>query len=91
MSDQSPDESSPNDPPTEIPEAVVQLSPSCCSVYLLLEEHGPLTQQAIVRTGLKRRTVRHALTRLEDGGLVASRPYVADSRQRLYDTVVAEE
>ena len=62
------------------------LPPSAKLVYLIVQETGPCTQADISdRAHLPRRTVRHALAKLEDAGLVESRPDVGDARQKLYN------
>lgn len=53
--------------------------------YILAEADEPLTQKAIIaRTRLSGRAVRGALSRLEDAGLVSTRPSLTDARQSLY-------
>lgn len=67
-------------------EAVQDLPPSAKLVYLILQEGGPLTQEDISdRSHLPRRTVRHALARLQEVSLIVSQPYLGDARQNLYD------
>ncbi len=54
-------------------------------MYTVLEHEGPLTQQDLVeRTRLAARTVRKALSRLEEEDAVDERVYLQDARQRLY-------
>lgn len=61
------------------------LPPSAKLVYKVLEYDGPLTQKRIVEeTMLSARTVRYALERLEDRGVVDEDIYFADARQSLY-------
>lgn len=65
---------------------VRDLPPSAKLVYLILQEVGPCTQANISdRTRLPCRTVRHALTQLQEVNLVKSRPYIGDARQNLYE------
>lgn len=67
-------------------EAILDLSPSSKFVYTMLFYHGPITQSDLVeRTGMPPRTVRHALTRLQQAtDRVEKRPYPSDARQDLY-------
>ncbi|MFB6069110.1 MAG: helix-turn-helix transcriptional regulator [Halobacterium sp.] len=61
------------------------LPPSAKLVFKVLEYDGPLTQKRIVEeTMLSARTVRYALERLEDRGVVDEDIYFADARQSLY-------
>jgi len=63
-----------------------ELPPSAKLVFKVLEYDGPLTQKRIVEESmLSARTVRYALERLEDCGLVDERIYFADARQSLYE------
>ncbi len=66
-------------------EAVRELPPSAKLVAKVLEYHGQMTQQELAtETMLPTRTVRYALTRLEDIGVVESRISFADARKRIY-------
>lgn len=66
--------------------------PSAKLVYKTLEYEGALTQgQLIEETLLAPRTVRHALTELEDRGVVREDVYFADARKRLYSLQVEIE
>ncbi len=59
--------------------------PSAKLVYKVLEYDGPLTQKQIVEESmLSARTVRYALERLEEIGMVDEGIYFADARQSLY-------
>jgi DNA-binding MarR family transcriptional regulator len=73
---------------TQLPhprDRVGDLGPSAKLVYTVLAHEGPLTQQALVeRTRLAARTVRKALSRLEEQDAVDERIYLQDARQRLY-------
>lgn len=61
------------------------LPPSAKLVYKVLEYDGPLTQKQIVNESmLSARTVRYALERLENIGIVNEDIYFADARQNLY-------
>lgn len=74
-------------------ENLADLPPSCKLVYIVLDEKGELTQKEICEESLlAQRTVRHALTRLVDIGLVEDRISFADARQRIYSlTTTGEE
>ncbi|WP_442908202.1 winged helix-turn-helix transcriptional regulator [Halobacterium sp. KA-6] len=68
------------------------LPPSAKLVYKVLEYDGPLTQKRIVEeTMLSARTVRYALERLEDRGVVDEDIYFADARQSLYQLTHEKE
>jgi len=59
--------------------------PSAKLVVKVLEYNGTLTQSELAdKTRLSSRTVRHALTQLEDVGVVVSEISLADARQNLY-------
>ncbi len=61
------------------------LPPSAKLVFKTLEYEGDLTQaQLTEETLLPSRTVRYALTRLEDEQFITSRISFADARQRVY-------
>ncbi len=67
-------------------ETIEDLPPSAKLVFKVLEYSGPLTQKGIVEESmLSARTVRYALERLEDIGLVEEGVYFADARQNLYE------
>jgi DNA-binding MarR family transcriptional regulator len=66
-------------------EAVHDLPPSAKLVYKVLEYNESLTQSQLAdRTLLPARTVRYALSRLEDIDAVDSRFSFSDARKRLY-------
>jgi DNA-binding MarR family transcriptional regulator len=66
-------------------EALNDLPPSAKLVAKVLEYNGTLSQSDIAdETLLPARTVRYALGRLEDHGVVESRHSFADARKRLY-------
>jgi len=72
-------------------EQLSDLPPSAKLVYKVLEYDGPLTQKQIVNESmLSPRTVRYAIERLDDVGVVNERVYFADARQSLYE-LAAEE
>jgi DNA-binding MarR family transcriptional regulator len=67
-------------------EGLADLPPSAKLVFKVLEYKGPLTQKGIVEESmLSARTVRYALERLDDIGLVEEDVYFADARQNLYE------
>jgi len=67
-------------------EAISDLPPSAKLVFKVLEYKGPLTQKGIVEESmLSARTVRYALERLEEVGVVEEDVYFADARQNLYE------
>ena len=67
-------------------EAISDLPPSAKLVFKVLEYKGPLTQKGIVEESmLSARTVRYALERLDEVGVVDEDVYFADARQNLYE------
>ena len=73
-------------------ETIADLPPSAKLVYKVLEYDGPLTQKGIVEESmLSARTVRYALERLEEVGVVDEDVYFADARQNLYELVVDDD
>lgn len=66
-------------------EAVRDLPPSAKLVAKILEYNDSLTQSELAdETLLPPRTVRYALNRLEEVGVVESRFSFADARKRIY-------
>jgi predicted transcriptional regulator len=66
-------------------ETLDDLPPSAKLVFKVLEYNGSLTQKGIVEESmLSARTVRYALERLENIGVVDEDVYFADARQNLY-------
>lgn len=64
------------------------LPPSAKLVVVVLEHEGQLTQQQLVaETLLSSRTVRYALTELEEIGAIETTINFADARQKLYSLV----
>jgi DNA-binding MarR family transcriptional regulator len=62
-----------------------ELPPSGKLVYKTLEYEGPLTQGQIASQSLlPARTVRYALSTLEQEGIVTEELYIQDARKRLY-------
>ena len=67
-------------------ERISDLPPSAKLVYKVLEYDGPLTQKGIVEESmLSARTVRYALERLDEVGVIQEDVYFADARQNLYE------
>jgi DNA-binding Lrp family transcriptional regulator len=67
-------------------EEIADLPPSAKLVYKVLEYNGPLTQKGIVEESmLSARTVRYALERLDETGVITEDVYFADARQNLYE------
>ncbi|PSQ48642.1 ArsR family transcriptional regulator [Halobacteriales archaeon SW_6_65_15] len=73
-------------------EDIDDLPPSAKLVFKVLEYKGSLTQKQIVEESmLSARTVRYALERLEELGVVEENVYFADARQNLYEINAAAE
>ncbi|MEF8853446.1 MAG: ArsR family transcriptional regulator [Haloarculaceae archaeon] len=73
-------------------DSLSDLPPSAKLVYKVLEYDGPLTQKGIVEESmLSARTVRYALERLDDIGVVEEDVYFADARQNLYEITESSE
>lgn len=69
----------------EAGDVLADLPPSAKLVYKVLEYEAPLTQEGIAaESRLCPRTVRYALGKLEDRGLVTSRACLEDARQSKY-------
>ncbi|ERH01413.1 MAG: hypothetical protein J07HN6_00965 [Halonotius sp. J07HN6] len=67
-------------------EQLDDLPPSAKLVFKVLEYNGELTQKGIVEESmLSARTVRYALERLEEIGVVDEDVYFADARQNIYE------
>ena len=65
------------------------LPPSAKLVAKTIEYEGEMTQSALTdSTRLPERTVRYALSELEDIGLVKSKIFITDARKRLYSLTV---
>jgi DNA-binding MarR family transcriptional regulator len=68
---------------------VQEMPPSAKLVAKVLEYNGTLTQSQLAEeTLLPPRTVRYALSRLEEVGVVDSRFSFADARKRIYTLTV---
>lgn len=66
--------------------------PSAKLVYKILEYEGSMTQSQLTdATMLSGRTVRYALTDLEERGLVEEEFYFADARKNLYSLATATD
>jgi DNA-binding MarR family transcriptional regulator len=78
----------PGHPPLGVQGTSVELHdlpPSAKLVAKTLEYEGDATQSGLAEsTLLPQRTVRYALTQLEEKGIVASRISFMDARQRIY-------
>ena len=71
--------------------AVVDLPPSAKLVYKTLEYEGSLTQSQLAEESLlPQRTVRHALGKLQDVGVVEESAYLMDARKSMYTAVSAD-
>ena len=76
----------------EVEEKIDDLPPSAKLVYKVLEYNGQMTQKELAsETRLSVRTVRYALNRLGEVGLVEQVPCLSDGRRTLYDVEGAEE
>lgn len=65
--------------------------PSAKLVAKILAHEGELTQSQLAEeTMLSKRTVRYALSELEDADVVTSKVSFVDARQSLYSTVQKE-
>lgn len=70
-------------------EDVADLPPSAKLVAKVLEYNGTMTQSQLAdETLLPARTVRYALGRLEDVGVLDSRFSFADARKRIYTLTI---
>jgi len=70
---------------------VEELPPSAKLVAKVLEYNDTLTQKQLAEeTLLPARTVRYALSRLEEQGVVTSRFSFSDARKRLYTLTIEE-
>ncbi len=64
----------------------VNLPPSSRKILLLLEDGRSLTHKELVRlSSLAPRTVRYALKRLKDNGMIVEKFNFRDARQILYE------
>lgn len=71
---------------TESP--VESLPPSAKLVYKTLEYEGSLTQSQLADESLlPQRTVRHALKKLDDAGVIEESVYLMDARKSTYTAV----
>lgn len=67
------------------PEALLDLSPSAKLIAKTLEYEGESTQSDLAEsTLLPPRTVRYALDKLEEAGMVSSRISFVDARKHIY-------
>lgn len=66
-------------------ESLEDLPPSAKYVEYVLNTQGELTHEGLIdETGLHPRTLRNALDRLDEAGLIDARPDISDARKRLY-------
>ena len=74
------------------PESVVtELPPSAKLVYKTLVYEGSLTQSQLADESLlPQRTVRHALGKLQDAGVVKESACLMDARKSMYTVVSAD-
>jgi DNA-binding Lrp family transcriptional regulator len=71
---------------------IADAPPSAKLVYKVLQYNGSLTQKGIVQKSmLSQRTVRDAIDRLDELGVVRESVYIPDARQSLYELTVTEE
>lgn len=76
---------------TDPEDAVAELPPSAKLVYKTLEYEGSMTQSQLAEASLlPQRTVRHALSKLQDAGVVEESAYLMDARKSMYTPVSAE-
>ena len=76
---------------TDPEETVGELPPSAKLVYKTLEYEGAMTQSQLAESSLlPQRTVRHALTKLQDAGVVEESAYLMDARKSMYTAVSAD-
>ena len=69
-------------PPAEL---LADAPPSAKLVFTVLEHDGPLTQQELAdETMLPRRTVRYALSRLDEADVVEAQISFRDARKSVY-------
>ena len=67
-------------------EKLERLPPSAKLVFKILESKGQMTQKEIIHeTILPSRTVRYAINRLKEEGILIELFYFLDSRQKLYE------
>jgi len=76
-----------NDPES----AVAELPPSAKLVYKTLVYEGALTQSQLAEESLlPQRTVRHALGKLQEAGVVEESAYLMDARKSMYSVTSTE-
>ena len=76
-----------NDPES----AVAELPPSAKLVYKTLVYEGALTQSQLAEESLlPQRTVRHALGKLQNAGVVEESAYPMDARKSMYSVASTE-
>lgn len=76
---------------TDPESTVADLPPSAKLVYKTLEYEGSLTQSQLAEESLlPQRTVRHALSKLQDAGVVEESAYLMDARKSMYTVASAD-
>ncbi len=71
-----------DDTPAPALDALDQHPPSARQVYSTLSQQGPLTHKDLLRaTGMPGRTVRYAVNRLKEAGIIGARCNLQDCRQ----------
>jgi DNA-binding MarR family transcriptional regulator len=67
-------------------ELISDLPPSCKLIYFVLKQEGPMTQITLAdESMLPERTVRYAISRLEEIDALSKRIHIKDARQNVYD------
>ena len=70
---------------SEFHDRLLELPPSAKLIVKVLETDGPLPQGKLAEESLlPDRTVRYALNRLDEEGLIESRHSIADPRKQVY-------
>ncbi|MBC7114497.1 MAG: hypothetical protein PWR13_603 [Archaeoglobi archaeon] len=69
----------------DVEKIIEEFPPSTKKIFEVLRSKGPMTQKDLINeTSLSPRTVRHAIQRLKEKGLIIEKFYFKDARQRLY-------
>ncbi len=77
---------------TELEASVEDLPPSSKLVYKTLEYGGPQTQKELRENSrLSQRTIRNALSKLEEQDAIVEDVYLRDARQSLYKLNIDED
>lgn len=76
---------------SELQDSLYDLPPSAKLVFKVLEEEGSLTQKELAaHTFLSPRTVRYALTELQEISIVTHEISFIDARQRIYSLTIED-